>query len=125
MGLNSGLKIIFQQTKEPNIYQLLIKRKKIPPTAGTVSGTNINVSRKTQLKLQSDEIPTGIGAFRLPYFSKNMGQFKMAIYKRGKVWYARLYWRDRTNRRHSKSKGGFKTKNEASGILHVCGGDPE
>lgn len=38
----------------------------------------------------------------------------MAIYKRGKVWYARLYWRDRTNRRHSKSKGGFKTKNEAS-----------
>lgn len=38
----------------------------------------------------------------------------MAIYKRGKVWYARLYWRDKADKRHSKSKGGFKTKSEAS-----------
>jgi len=38
----------------------------------------------------------------------------MAKKKRGKVWYARLYWRDKTNRRQSKSKGGFKTKNKAS-----------
>ena len=38
----------------------------------------------------------------------------MAIYKRGKVWYARLYWRDKSQKRHSKSKGGFKTRNEAS-----------
>lgn len=38
----------------------------------------------------------------------------MAIFKRGRVWYARLYWRDKSGRRRSKSKGGFKTRNEAS-----------
>lgn len=53
-------------------------------------------------------------AFRLPYFSKNMGYFKMAVYKRGKVWYARLYWRDNLGKRHSKAQGGFTTKGKAS-----------
>lgn len=38
----------------------------------------------------------------------------MAVYKRGKVWYARLYWRDAQKKRHSKTKGGFKTKRLAS-----------
>ncbi|MBD5430984.1 MAG: site-specific integrase [Lactobacillus sp.] len=38
----------------------------------------------------------------------------MAVYKRGGTWYARIYWRDALKNRHSKSKGGFKTKKEAN-----------
>lgn len=38
----------------------------------------------------------------------------MSVFKRGKYWYARIYWRDDSRKRHSKSKGHFKTKKEAS-----------
>lgn len=38
----------------------------------------------------------------------------MAVYKRGNYWYARLYWRDNKKKRHTKSKGHFKTKKQAS-----------
>ncbi|WP_297819807.1 site-specific integrase [uncultured Lactobacillus sp.] len=37
----------------------------------------------------------------------------MAVYKRGKTWTARVFWRDQQNKRHSHSKGGFRTKKEA------------
>lgn len=38
----------------------------------------------------------------------------MAVYKRGSYWYARIFWRDSQRKRHSKSKGHFKTKKQAS-----------
>lgn len=38
----------------------------------------------------------------------------MAVYKRGNYWYARIFWRDSQKKRHSKSKGHFKTKKQAS-----------
>lgn len=38
----------------------------------------------------------------------------MAVYKRGNYWYARIFWRDSQRKRHSKSKGHFKTKKQAS-----------
>ena len=37
----------------------------------------------------------------------------MGVFKRGKTWTARVFWRDQQKKRHSASQGGFKTKNEA------------
>lgn len=38
----------------------------------------------------------------------------MGVYKRGKTWTARVFWRDQHKARHSTSQGGFKTKREAT-----------
>lgn len=38
----------------------------------------------------------------------------MGVFKRGKTWTARVFWRDQHKKRHSASQGGFKTKKEAS-----------
>lgn len=38
----------------------------------------------------------------------------MGVFKRGKTWTARVFWRDQYKKRHSASQGGFKTKKEAS-----------
>ena len=37
----------------------------------------------------------------------------MGVFKRGKTWTARVFWRDQQKKRHSASQGGFKTKKEA------------
>lgn len=43
----------------------------------------------------------------------------MGVYKRGNYWYARIFWRDNARKRHTKTKGHFKTKKEASDYFNA------